>query len=270
MHWLQLLAGISDPILANTSIPLPHLQYDLFICLRNFLHSINASIIIPGINDNIPQPLQQHDKNIMNTIVCHHRPREITDFNTVRIWMGVTFLSEICTTNRTAIATDAWTGTRKRFTNHLWLYQPQPNKKCFITWRRLLASAFLHNKHRVSKKTINLLLTTPLSNWLDGSQWFQRKWQNYYNSLNKELYIFNNDTHNYDIHKKWRHSRQRLRGRTRGTLFYTMPHKHSQQLPPNLLPTDVTSSNTFYQNGLVFPTNLTVWYFPKILFFSLK
>ena len=122
----------------------------------------------------------------------------------------------------------------------------------------LSTSVFLKNKNRVSKKATNLTLINLLRNWMPGSQWFQRKWQNYYDSFNKELYMFNTNTQTYNVHKKWRHSRQRLRGRTRGTLFHKTPHRYSQQLPPNLFPTDVISSTTFHRIGIVFPTNALI------------
>ena len=63
----------------------------------------------------------------MDTIVPHHSKRDMLTFNTVRLWLGVTFLSEICTVDGTAIAKDAWAGTRPQHTYHLQMKKASPH-----------------------------------------------------------------------------------------------------------------------------------------------
>ena len=102
-------------------------------------------------------------------------------FNRCRIWMGMTYLSEIATSNGNDLARDAWEGTRARHTPLLWPFQPKPGPASFRIWRRLLADAFLiDDRKRVELRTKDLTLRHPVGNWLHSSAWLQSKWHTFY------------------------------------------------------------------------------------------
>jgi hypothetical protein len=96
---------------------------------------------------------------------------QLLAFNRCRLFFGVAYLSKVSTFDGTAIASDAWDGSRQRCSPRLWPYQPIPSPKSFRVWRRLLATAFLKD-HRpwVSIRTRNLILRRKLRRWLPGSQ----------------------------------------------------------------------------------------------------
>jgi hypothetical protein len=59
----------------------------------------------------------------------------LVTFNLVRLFLGVTYLSEICSADGRHICRDAWQGSRARHTPLLWPYQARPNQPSFRIWR---------------------------------------------------------------------------------------------------------------------------------------
>jgi hypothetical protein len=74
---------------------LPYLGHNWFTVLRHFLALVIGSLHIPGINTGLPTPNRLNDACLMDTVthLSGVTPADLTRFNAVRIWMGVTHLS---------------------------------------------------------------------------------------------------------------------------------------------------------------------------------
>jgi hypothetical protein len=151
LAWWQQTAGTSTPLLEDPTAPVPYDQVHLLSAHRSFLASIGGQLYIADLRQTQPQPLRADDICIMGTVASlpDCKPADQAAFNRVRLYLGITYLSEIATADGFCIARDAWEGHRLRLPPFLWPYQPSPGIKSFQVWRRLLASIFL--------KAVNLI-----------------------------------------------------------------------------------------------------------------
>jgi hypothetical protein len=193
LSWWQLVMGTSFPLLANPDPLLLHDEAHIFSAARQFLKNANGQLYIQEIADNLPRPLCERDNCLMD-MICSlpnvTRAQQLA-FNRVRLYFGVFYLSEVATADGTHIARDAWEGSRLRYSALLWPYQPPPGPKSFRIWRRLLADAFLRTVHcRVSARTRDLLLRTPLLRWLPTSESFRFQWETFYAASTDELFLW--------------------------------------------------------------------------------
>jgi hypothetical protein len=134
------------------------------------------------------------------------------------------------------IAWDAWTGTRARFSPLLWPYQPSPGPNSWRIWRRLLANAFVEAApKRVTPKTHDLHLLTPLGAWLPGSDWRFHKWEYSYSPSSGKIY--HSDQHHYTVHSR------RRRSRHHSQLFMAEPNNTISCRPDNCFPVEELSSS---------------------------
>jgi hypothetical protein len=58
LSWWQHLAGVSFPLLQDTATPLPFLDADLPSSIRSYLATVDGSLHIPLIADQLPPPLR--------------------------------------------------------------------------------------------------------------------------------------------------------------------------------------------------------------------
>ena len=110
--------------------------------LVEFLLSSNLTMRIEDIWR--PEPLRQHDSPIMELII-HKLPRsELRDINAVRMFLRVSMLSEITTTNGRLIRITHRPGHPPflQQANSLpnWPRQPNPSPRAWSRWRRMLRS----------------------------------------------------------------------------------------------------------------------------------
>jgi hypothetical protein len=145
IQWWQLVAGVSFPLLEHPAEPLPYLSVDWFSVFRTFLAEIQGSLHIPAVTNDLISPPRTQDSNLMDTVssLPSVATADLQRFNRVRLWMGVTYLSEILSADGCHLARDAWTGTRPCFTPRLWPFQEKPDNLGLRVWRRFLTDAFL-------------------------------------------------------------------------------------------------------------------------------
>jgi hypothetical protein len=126
IHWWQLQAGVSFSLLQFPSIVLPYLAWNWFSCFRSFLHTISGSLHVRYITSNLPLPLRTHDVCLMDIIptLPDIPDQSLVTFNTVRIYLGVQFLSEISSADGCSLCRDAWQGSHSRHPPLLWPSQP--------------------------------------------------------------------------------------------------------------------------------------------------
>jgi hypothetical protein len=238
LSWWQLVAGVSFPLLQHPDRSIPYLADDWLTSVRNFLSYINGNLQLEGISDDMPPPCRQDDCNIMESILSTGPTKaELGSVNRCRIWMGVTYLSEISTANGTELSRDAWEGTRTRHSPLLWPFQTQPGHDSFQIWRRLLAVAFLDGKRkRVELRTRDLVLRHPLGNWTTTSGWLQSKWDSFYSRSSQSVFCYDPLLHRYNEHTLKRRSRWTRTGRN--SLHHRAPSNTTTRLPPDAIPID--------------------------------
>ena len=155
LSWWQLTAGLSWPLMQHTKQRLPHLDDTWLTSVRDFLGFIGGSLTITEALFGMPQPARRDDIFLMDAVVDLPgvTKQELASFNRVRMYFGVTLLSEISTAAGLDITREAWTGTRRRHSPLLWPYQPKPGPISFQSWRKLLNQAFLGDQNkRVSRR----------------------------------------------------------------------------------------------------------------------
>jgi hypothetical protein len=239
LAWWQLAAGVSYSLLEFPSRIIHHLDDNWLASVRNFLSFIDGTLHVDKVCAGMPQSARSNDSNLMDSI---NRLPKLTkpdslSFNRCRLFMGVTHLSEIATASGTAIARDAWEGTRARHTTLLWPFQPKPGPDSFRIWRRLLADAFLLDKRkRVELRTKDLALRHPVGNWLPSSEWLQSKWTTFYSRRKQSVYSLDPTLHRYNIHSQKRRSRWTSNGRN--SLHHAKPSDVSTSLPDDAVPVD--------------------------------
>jgi hypothetical protein len=130
--YAQLLSGVAFPILQDPQLTLPHIFDPLITTIRQFLAEIRLNIVIPPLY--IPQPLRTDDRNIMSEIMkIEKSPIAIQRVNQCRLFLQVTWLSEMTDPQGTTIIPDFLQFTRKHNdvsrSNLRWPIQALPPKK---------------------------------------------------------------------------------------------------------------------------------------------
>jgi hypothetical protein len=192
LAWWQLVSGLSTPLLEDPTVPFPYDTPHLLSAHRAFLANIGGSLHVVDLLDTQPTPLRQADICIMDVVarMPAYKPAAQAAFNRVRIYFGVTYLSEIVTAEGSSIARDAWEGGRVRLSPFLWPYQPRPGPKSFRNWRRILANAFLSGtRRRVSSRTRDLTLRTNVGPWLPASDAFRTHWDAFFSREHNTLFM---------------------------------------------------------------------------------
>jgi hypothetical protein len=111
LDWTQPHAGVSFPILENTTRPLPHLEKGWFPCMRDFLGSVKASIHTP--TTVLPTLLRVHDSVIIEDLLANDfTPGQCTKINMCRLCLQVECLSEICNPTGDCLLDRVWRGER--------------------------------------------------------------------------------------------------------------------------------------------------------------
>ena len=120
LSWWQLFTGVSMPLWEYPQIKIKYIKHDWFASVRAFLATINGSLHIPSITNNIQDLLRNNDTAIMDHIINSKKTIQEQDrINRVRLWLGVHSLAEITTADGKCITRESWEGTRKRFTRTL-------------------------------------------------------------------------------------------------------------------------------------------------------
>jgi hypothetical protein len=109
---VQRQAGISNFILQDTTTRLPQVEAKWLMALRSFLASIDGTIVVhEKVN---PVPNRKSDVNLMDYVCQTHQVTDlqIRRFNYCRLYLGITWLSEICDVTGTRILPQFLDGAR--------------------------------------------------------------------------------------------------------------------------------------------------------------
>ena len=98
----QQASGISKPVFEHPSLPLPYVSGVICQAIQKYLVDIEAIVRIrPNF---VPPKLRKNDIAIMDILLDNEHPFEITQMqqiNSCRLYLGVTYLSEICNVSGT-------------------------------------------------------------------------------------------------------------------------------------------------------------------------
>ena len=171
--WAQLYAGIGINILESTSLPLDYVPARWLLSLRQFLHSIDATILIYQLPI---YPLQrQNDGYIMDIVHSFQlfSTYEIRMINRVRLYLQITTVSDIATTDSQSLQLS----TRLGKPNHLsslskWLYpiQPCPSHPSWSLWLKVVDRLIAPQGS----------FSAPLGRWTGPAASLSRNWNSYH------------------------------------------------------------------------------------------
>jgi len=107
---LQLTTGTSKSILCDTEHPMPHLPTGWLTSIRDFLQHIGGEIAIPGclslslpcLNDRLLMDIFHQDTSLS--------PASVQKINHCHLYLQVTCLADICSSDGSAMLADAFHG----------------------------------------------------------------------------------------------------------------------------------------------------------------
>lgn len=160
LGWTQHQSGMPFAILQNTANSLSYVEGRFMITLRSFLHRIGATIEVDQLY--LPLPLRKNDTAIMlqATAIEIFNTHQLKCINAVRMYFGITFLSEISNTDGTHIRESIFTtdtGDSEYTTKKTIITQSKPNNKSFQLWKTLIIS--------FTTGTTSRKLRRPLGKW---------------------------------------------------------------------------------------------------------
>jgi hypothetical protein len=191
--WTVLQAGVTFPLLEQPGTNLDYVKGKVIPATRGYLKDIDAQIHLD--NTFIRSPLRIDDKSIMDMVIkLELTAKQRERINCVRLYLGVMFISEICTIAGTSFRPGIEDGTYDEDAYRTTLTKPnqiKPNISSWNLWRDALQTL----------TTDGTTLINALGSWtLDHSK--SGRWKSYVLNSDHNIvykYIYNKD----DDHSYW-------------------------------------------------------------------
>ena len=125
------------------------------------------------------KPQRRHDvciiEHLMESNLLSKRPTAMKRFNRCRLYLQVTFLSELCNGSGTAIATSYFDGSHPSdsASRLRWTRQAQPGPQSWKIWKHVLRQLFLQKP----KARKDLKLKQPLGPWIISHTDLRRRYK---------------------------------------------------------------------------------------------
>ena len=143
MAWTQYQAGVSYPILEYPEKELPYVQGRYIPAVRKYLNEVDATVELE--QTYVQQKLRVNDVNIMEYAMKNLKLTDVqlTRLNCVRMYLGFTYVSEICTVDGRKVAKgvlrrekdgDEYVTTLTR------PHQKKPNSASWKFWEKLITA----------------------------------------------------------------------------------------------------------------------------------
>ncbi|EJK60899.1 hypothetical protein THAOC_18684 [Thalassiosira oceanica] len=159
----QLHTGAMSPLLDDPMLELPHMKNGWINSIRNGLRRLGGQLWIEDLWT--PERQRVGDVSLMEAFcrLPRVKPREIKDANHCRLFLRAITLSDITDMNGDCIPLEYLEGRARLDSPLLWPRQPQPTKKMWTTFRRLIREAFCsdHNFRRGEPYELD----SPLGRW---------------------------------------------------------------------------------------------------------
>ena len=166
--------------------PLPHVPGPWLHTLRTFLTDCKCHLQL--LDHSPSQPYRQHDVTIINLAQrLHFRRADLLAVNRCRLYLRVTWLSEITTPDGTNLQSSLYNESPSLNSQStlLWPYQPCPGPRSWATFRKLLRSVVLFDHKKRRRPTA---LHRPLGPWTRLSD---RTWNSVYDPSTDAIYVRN-------------------------------------------------------------------------------
>ena len=216
----QQAAGISKPIFEYPSLPLPYVSGVICQAIRRYLVDIDAIVRIrPNF---VPPKLRVNDKAIMDILLDNDHSFDtvqMQQINSCRLYLGVTYLSEICNIKGTHLVDGINDGDT---TNLLCtplqdkIYQPYPSTKSWALWD-LLLQYVTEDANPITEDANSTKLITPLGSFTKDHS-TNNRWKGYRNQ--SLAYIFNDDTSLWQQYNVTQHNQLRITNATAPSISY--------------------------------------------------
>jgi len=234
----QLHTGLPNPILSNTQ-PIPWCSSGWMTSIHQFLHTTNTKILISKLWT--PHPCWRHDRNIMEDARRLLPTANLQAINNVRLFLRVTYLSEITDASGLCIRPDYLTHMQPLAGSTLqWPYQIAPLTANWNAWHDAI--------HTMYTKDNSTLLVNKLETWsADTSLHWNWEWH------------IDLDTHAL-YHKEGQHWTVRYPFCSRRTylVYHTEAHQTAQCPLPTHTPTTPTLDTAKNQIRILLPIYLTI------------
>jgi hypothetical protein len=211
--------------------------------LREFLHTTSSRIRLPNLA--VLKPLRQGDQCLMTFFVKSQQfnSTELKLINNCRLYLQVNYISEVVTSDGTAILNAAYHGSQgENLEPDLWIiskskitwpYQPRPNDKAWAVWKRSINMLTMHPSRK---------LLEPLRQWYSNFS-EQRQWKFLINQDN----IYQTSEHGWIIFYKSPSSTRRLQTyNCTNTIVNSLPDGITPETPWGTSINSANDSSTYY------------------------
>jgi len=222
MAWAQFCVGTEQPLLTDTTTPLPHLEANWISSVRKYLQDMGGTL---QLKDPMVPPLQRHhDAYIMDRIMAlgSFTPAQIRKINYCRLYLNAVTLADICSADGTRFDKEAFHGHKLEYQevpcrNWHCVYQQKPDGKTWALWRRALR--MLSTAQRGNR----LRLPQPLGDWTVPTSEMRRTWT-YYLSPDRSNLHNRLTPEAFDVHAKLQYD------------YDGNSHAITHTLPPDAVP----------------------------------
>lgn len=161
LQWLHINAGTGKPLLTYPDHLCPHLEGQWFGHTREFLSTVGGSL--RTIYNFVPQPFRVGDKFLMDSIAAVTRfgKKRMRLINYCRLYLRVTFLSELTNSKGDALIPHFWKGdlsSRPAPPFQVYPRQQLPGPKSWSLWRTAIRLTFCHPRRTTLRR--------PLGDWI--------------------------------------------------------------------------------------------------------
>ena len=183
VSWGQFLAGTGTLILEEVHTPLPHMDPMQWIPqMRSFLSTVDCRLELE--QTFVPDLQREADSYLMDLALAHTTsPTDLKVINACRLYLGVTFVSDISTPEGKTITRAALDGRLDILTQHRGLipYQRRPGPTSWTKWKKFLRSFVSSTQQRH--------LLQPLGKWYFGGSSTYQNWLSYLDRPTSRLFV---------------------------------------------------------------------------------
>ena len=175
LDMIQLLSGLTTPILEFTKKKLRYLDQSFIVRLQERLSEIDASIWIEEAW--VPQLQRDRDESLMEAFMERDgiTTADYRKLNAVRIYLRVITIADLADESGTFIGCNALQGDWRAQSDFEWPDQPRPPDKWFTLFRRHIRETFCTRLDERHHKSNSMDLDIPLGLWnqVPRNTWFE-------------------------------------------------------------------------------------------------